>query len=278
MYAGPVSWVSNYNPWLCTPMCIVLAIKGDLLPPTHRWSGARCNRCCGARALLTSLVNERRLLLDSQFDASVIPLFLIRMWAVVKRIHGSDTTYMFRRGRTLSSVNRCLSSKLNVNRQSHNSSIGYGLCSMRFAFADVISSHTLICLHTRRGMIDWVKLGGTLESYGRALSQRIHAASPSQAPRKPRGQAGHPQGRPSPFFRRVGVARTTWQDRLERPSKHAPTLQRLTLTHRSEGGLPTPHSYRHDHDCPACPGKCELYQSQGIYRPGQRLCSWNQAL
>ncbi len=169
--------------------------------------------CCGARALLTSLVNERRLLLDSQFDASVIPLFLIRMWAVVKRIHGSDTTYMFRRGRTLSSVNRCLSSKLNVNRQSHNSSIGYGLCSMRFAFADVISSHTLICLHTRRGMIDWVKLGGTLESYGRALSQRIHAASPSQAPRKPRGQAGHPQGRPSPFFRRVGVARTTWQDR-----------------------------------------------------------------
>ena len=182
-------------------------------------------------------------------------------------------------------VNRCLSSFVNAQCQSTIPQFVNRLCSMlRFCGCDFVSHiDNDMHLHTRRGMIDGLKLGGHLNhSYiaaGHAagpLSQRIHAASPSQAPRKPRGQAGHPQGRPSPFFRRVGVARTTWQDRLERPSKHAPTLQRLT--YRSDGGLPTPHSYRHDHDCPACPGKCELYQSQGIYRPDPRSCSWNRAL
>ena len=157
-----------------------------------------------------------------------------------------------------------------IRRDATNVMIASTLSAFAFCGRDVISSHTLTCLHTRRGMIDWVKLGGHFHS--RALSQRIHAASPSQAPRKPRGQAGHPQGRPSPVFRRVGVARTTWQDRPSMPL-------RFSGSHTGPRvGLPTPHSYRHDHDCPACSGKCELYQSQGIYRPDPRSCSWNRAL
>ena len=49
------------------------------------------------------------------------------------------------------------------------------------------------------------------------------------------------------------------------------------VTHPGPRSTATRHSYRHDHDCPPCPGKCKFSQSQDAYRSGRRLCSWNQA-
>ena len=49
------------------------------------------------------------------------------------------------------------------------------------------------------------------------------------------------------------------------------------VTHPGPRSTATRHSYRHDHDCPPCPGKCKFSQSQDAYRSSPRLCSWNQA-
>ena len=72
---------------------------------------------------------------------------------------------MFRRGhgRVDCRVNRFhFRLMLNVNRQSHNSSIGYAVC-FAFAACDFVS-HIVIDmhLHTRRGMIGLGEIGCSL--------------------------------------------------------------------------------------------------------------------